>query len=253
MLKTDYIKLIDELQLNNQTSEPYYLQLKRKITELIESGALPISHGLPAERKLAETLNISRTTVRRCYLELRQTGILIAHAQGGTLVSEVPRISPQLGKLKGFTEEMAEMGMVATTKIVSHDIVNDRTIASVFKRPSTSNFLKLVRIRYADNTPMTREIAWYDLTTAPALANWDISGSAYAYLVDKCNIKLVDAEQSIEAILSSEEEAEAFNFKVNQACLLLKRKTFTSSGQLVEYVEGTFRGDAYAYRFKMTV
>lgn len=253
MIQADYDQLIEKLQLNSQTSEPYYLQLKRKIVALIESGDLPSGQGLPAERTLAEALNLSRTTVRRSYLELRESGMLGAHGQGGTLVNAVPRISPKLGKLKGFTEEMGELGMVANTLVLSADLTSDRTIASVFARPSTATFLRLVRLRLADNVPMTREIAWYDLTAAPELTKWDRVGSAYAYLEAQCNIKLAWAEQSIEAIISSDEESKAFGFAENGPCLLLKRKSFTDNNQLIEYVEGTFRGDAYAYRLKLTV
>ena len=36
-----------------------------------------------------------------------------------------------------------------------------------------------------------------------------------------------------------------------QPCLLVKRKTRTVGGQLVEYVESICRGDAYVYRLKM--
>jgi GntR family transcriptional regulator len=31
----------------------------------------------------------------------------------------------------------------------------------------------------------------------------------------------------------------------------MKRRTYARSGQIVEYVEGTFRGDAYAYRLTL--
>ncbi|HNF92691.1 MAG TPA: UTRA domain-containing protein, partial [Accumulibacter sp.] len=57
--------------------------------------------------------------------------------------------------------------------------------------------------------------------------------------------------QSIEAVLSSELESEVFGFSAPAPCLLLKRRTYSSHRKLVEYVEGLFRGDAYAYRLKL--
>lgn len=245
--------LTDRLKLDNQTSEPYYQQLKRKITKLIESGELPSGQGLPAERVLAEALNLSRTTVRRCYEDLRKSGQLDSNGRGGTSIKQTPRISPELGRLKGFAEEMRELGMVASTRVEAYDILSDRTIASVFQRPSTASFLRLVRIRLGDDVPMSREIAWYDLTLVPRLADWDTSGSAYEFLKSRCNTELKWAEQSIEAILSTKEESQVFGFAEHSPCLLLKRKSYSAHDQLVEYVEGTFRGDAYAYRIKLGV
>jgi GntR family transcriptional regulator len=63
----NYDNLIEQFKPNAQTYEPYYLQLKRKISGLIDSGALNTGLGLSSERVLAEALNLSRTTVRRCY------------------------------------------------------------------------------------------------------------------------------------------------------------------------------------------
>jgi GntR family transcriptional regulator len=106
-------------------------------------------------------------------------------------------------------------------------------------------FLRLVRLRLGDGVPLPREVAWYDLTAAPALADWDIQGSAYRFLTEQCGIALSHGEQTIEA------ESEVFEFSAPSPCLLMKRKTFSKAGQLIEYVEGTFRGDAYAYRLTL--
>ena len=52
-------------------------------------------------------------------------------------------------------------------------------------------------------------------------------------------------------MLCSDLEAAAFGFAAPAPCLLMKRKTLSRAGQVVEYVEGTFRGDAYAYRLTL--
>ena len=245
--------IIDKLTVDNQTSEPYYRQLKRHLEALINRGEIVQGYGLPSERDLAEALNLSRTTVKRCYDELRLQGLLTVHGRGGTVVSKPPVIRPPLGKLKGFTEEMQLLGLTPSTRLESHDVLADSTIASIFGRPSNALFLRLVRIRLADGAPMTREVAWYDLTLAPNLAHWDTAGSIYAFLRDECGIALSWAEQSIEAIACSQLESQVFDLPIDSPCLLLKRRSYNTQEQLVEYVEGTFRGDAYTYRVKLDI
>lgn len=245
------VTLIDRLKLSDATSEPYYLQLKRQLNALIEDGGLASGYNLPSERVLAEALQVSRTTVKRCYDELRNSQQLSSNGRGGTVVQAPPRVSPVMGKLKGFTEEMRELGMTASTRVVAHEVVRERTMASIFQRPSTTAFLRLVRVRLADKVPMTREVAWYDLSAAPTLEFWDTRGSAYEFLLEKCRIKLAWADQSIEAVMSSAEESQVFGFSAPGPCLLLKRRAYTAADQLIEYVEGTFRGDAYAYKLKL--
>jgi GntR family transcriptional regulator len=245
--------LIEKLRPDRNLAEPVYLQLVRRILSLIKSGEIVGNDSLPSERVLAEKLAISRTTVRRCYVELRSAQYLESKGRAGYVVYDVPHLKPKLGRLKGFTEEMKELGLTPSTRILERALVTDRTIASIFGRQSTAQFLRIVRLRLGDDVPLSREVAWYDLKSAPMIADWDTQGSMYKYLQGVCNIRLANAEQTVEAILSSPEESQVFGFEKPGPCLLFKRKTFSTSGQIIEYVEGTFRGDAYVYNITLDV
>ncbi|GAA4341404.1 GntR family transcriptional regulator [Pigmentiphaga soli] len=244
--------LLSRLQRPAAVRGPYYVRLQREIQSLIDAGELGAGSGLPSERELAKALNISRSTVKRSYDRLREAQSLVSsQGRGGTAVGPAPRVSPGMHRLKGFTEEMRELGLTPSARIVERAIAADRTVASIFGRPSQTAFLKLVRVRLADGVPMSREMAWFDLTVAPGMAEWDGEGSAYARLREHCGIELTWADQSVEAILSSPVEDAVFGFERPGPCLLLKRRSHSADDVLVEYVEGTFRGDAYAYRLKL--
>ena len=244
--------LLDRLRLEARSSEPYYLQLHRQIEALVQSGELPADSSMPSERDLADALGVSRATVKRTYDGLRRAQLLLSKGRrGGTAVHGTPRVSPVLRELKGFTDEMRELGLVPSTQVLERAVVADRVVASVFGRPATAAFLRLVRLRLADGVPMSREVAWYDLAVAPALADWPGDGSAYAFLRQDCGIDLSWADQSVEAVTSSAVETAVFDFAAPAPCLLLKRLTYTADRQLVEYAEGTFRGDAYRYRLRL--
>lgn len=244
---------IAALAPDRSLSEPSYQQLLHKIIDGIKSGDIADGQSLPSERAMAEALKLSRVTVRHAYNKLRAMDYLVTRGRAGVAAKTPPQLTPKLGKLKGFTEEMHELGMEPSTQLLEHGIVTDRTIASIFGRPSTARFLRLVRLRLGDGVPLSREMAWYDLSSAPDLEEWDAQGSAYQFLTARSGIALSHGEQTIEAVMSSEEESQVFNFSEPHPCLLMKRKTFASSGQIVEYVEGTFRGDAYAYRVTLSM
>ncbi|QTD46585.1 GntR family transcriptional regulator [Ottowia testudinis] len=240
------------LQLDTRAPEPLWRQLYAQLDELLTSGAVQEGASLPPERELAETLGVSRSTVKRSYDQLRHDQRLGGRGRAGSVVRSVPeRVHSPLGRLKGFTEEMKELGKVASTTLQTCEVVSDRRMASIFQRPSHAQFLHIERVREADGVPMTRELAWYDLTLAPAMAEWDGAGSAYERLRKVCGLALGEADQSIEAVLSSQAESAAFGFESPQPCLLFKRMTRAVSGALIEYVEGTFRGDAYVYRIEL--
>ena len=239
------------LSLDKTAPEPFWRQLYVQVSALIKSGEISQGVSLPSERDLAVALDISRATVKRCYDELRRFAQLSGRGRSGSVVQPVQPVQPSLGRLKGFTQEMLELGKTPSTQLQERAVVTDRMMASVFGRPSTAQFLRMVRVRKADGVPMTREVAWYDLTLAPGLAQWDALGSAYDFIKNTSKVVLSHAEQTVEAVLSSAPETQTFGFDGAQPCLLFKRKTYCASGQLVEYVEGTFRGDAYVYKLTL--
>lgn len=239
------------LRLDHETARPLYLQLEEQLAKLIESGQLAVGDTLPPERKLAETLGISRSTVQQSYAMLRERQLLAGQGRRGSVIqSEAARLRPGLDRLRGFTEEMREMGRKPSVRVLEHRIVEDRSVASLFGLRSTAKFLRLVRVRLGDDVPLSRESAWYNIEAAPFLADADPNGSIYAQLAAN-GFPPESCDQTVEATLPNDEEAEIFGFEEPFPCLLIKRKTHLRGGVMIEYVEGTFRGDAYVYRLHL--
>lgn len=232
---------------------PMYQQLEEQLCALIETGTLPPGTVLPAERQLAESLGVSRVTIQRAYAAMRQRQLLASQGRRGFVVRGLDhQIRPGMDRLKGFTEEMRELGKIPSSKILEREVVRDRSISSIFGLPSTARLLKLTRVRYGDEIPMSREVAWYNLKVAPALEAGDLSGSVYAFLAEHCDARLVSCDQTIEATTPTRQECELFGFDEPVPCLLIKRHSFSHGSSMVEYVEGLFRGDMYSYRLKLT-
>ncbi|MDO5087391.1 MAG: GntR family transcriptional regulator [Comamonadaceae bacterium] len=237
------------MKLDEHAHEPLWRQLLNQIDDLLSAGTLRQGMNLPAEREMADALGVSRITVKRCYDELRQRGMLAGRGRGGSVLqAAASHATSARGRLSHFAEEMRELGMTATTRLARRAVVGDRRIASLFGRPSGAQFLHVLCVREGDGLPIARELAWYDLTAAPALADWDGQSCAHTFLRQQGGLNLTHAEQTVEAVQSSHDEMQLFNFEAPQPCLLFKRRTYAAADTLVEYVEGTFRSDAYAYR-----
>lgn len=242
------------LELRDDTAMPLYQQLEEQLQALVSNGTLPTGTVLPAERQLAEHLGVSRVTVQRAYSALRQRELVSSQGRKGFVVHghAAEPLRPGMDRLKGFTEEMRELGKIPSSRILSREVVEDRSISSIFGLPSTAPFLKLTRIRYGDDIPLSREVAWYNLKAAPALEQGDLSGSVYAFLAEHCDARPVSCEQTVEATMPTRQEREVFGFDEPVPCLLIKRHSYTRDRQMVEYVEGLFRGDLYRYRLSLS-
>lgn len=243
----------DLLELRNDTAKPLYQQLEDQLVALIGDGTLSAGTTLPAERQLAERLDVSRGTVQRAYNALRRQRLLSAQGRLGSIVQGPGRrVHSGMDRLKGFTEEMRELGRMPSSRILERSVVRSRSIASIFGRSSHNDFLKLVRVRSGDGIPMSREIAWYNLDRVPELAESDLSGSVYAALA-ALGAPLVRCDQTIEAASPTAEEAAIFGFEQPVPCLLIKRRSYDADGDMLEYVEGLFRGDTYTYRLSLRI
>jgi GntR family transcriptional regulator len=239
--------------LDQQAEESLWRQIVRHIEPLILDGVLPAGMKLPAVTDLAASLGVSRITVQTSYMEMARRGLILSQkGRGGTIVTGPGQrvASSMTSRLHGFTEEMRAIGREVSTRVVERDVVQDRQVATIMSLPSGTSLLRVKRIRLADGTPMSNELAWYNLREAPFLADADVAQSIYGLLA-RHGQALAWCEQTIEGVIARDEDRKIFGFSEPAACVLIKRSSFNAKKDMLEYVEGTFRGDAYS--FKMTL
>lgn len=75
-----------EWRPSQTSSVPLFEQLRLRIIDLADSGALPVGSRLPAVRKLAEQLEVAPHTVARSYKELEAAGVVATRGRNGTVV-----------------------------------------------------------------------------------------------------------------------------------------------------------------------
>lgn len=76
--------------IDKNSKIPIYEQVYSGLTGAILSGALAPGDSLPATRKLAEDLSVSRNTVNRAYQQLTAEGYIMPRAGSGFLVRDIP-------------------------------------------------------------------------------------------------------------------------------------------------------------------
>lgn len=77
------------IQINEQSAEPLYHQIKVQLRALIVSGQLVEGTLLPSIRELAQTVKCSVITVKRVYSDLEGEGLLRTRQGTGTYVAKV--------------------------------------------------------------------------------------------------------------------------------------------------------------------
>ena len=80
---------MNNLSTQMRKAEPLYQVVENHLRELISSGRLVPGDLIPAEPKLAKTLNVSQGTVKKAIDNLVWQGLLFRHQGKGTFVSRI--------------------------------------------------------------------------------------------------------------------------------------------------------------------
>lgn len=80
------------IYLDSKSKKPYYEQIYSYIRTEIRNGHLPCHEKLPSSRKLAQHLNVSRSTVDTAYAQLVAEGYIEAYPKRGYFVSQIDEL-----------------------------------------------------------------------------------------------------------------------------------------------------------------
>jgi GntR family transcriptional regulator len=246
------LKAID---IDKNSIVPIYHQLKTLIKEQIENEIWKQEEMIPSERELSEEFEISRMTVRHAINDLVSEGILYRKRGMGTYVSK-PKINQGLSKLSNFTSDMEQKGLKPSAKIIYIKTVPATTkIAEKLRLNENDPVIELCRLRLANGEPMALELSYLPFHKAFQILEESLEGkSLYKTLEEKCNLKLVFANQSIEiSYARNPEDAILLDIEVNSPVLFIERLTFTEKNEPAEYVESLYRADRYKFSIEMKV
>ena len=104
------------IQINNSSDNPIYLQIKNQIKAQIISGDLKVGEQLPSIRFLAKEIRVSMLTAKRAFDELELDGFINSVQGKGNFVAaqnkELIR-EEYLKKIESKLQEVVELSEIA--------------------------------------------------------------------------------------------------------------------------------------------
>lgn len=227
---------------------PRYHQLKEILRERIRSGEWKPGDLIPSERELSETYGISRMTARQAITDLVNEGVFYREQGRGTFVTQ-NRITQQLLRLTGFTEDIRARGQRPATRLLSASMCPaDETVAERLRVKEGQSVFCLQRLRLADDEPLAIEESHLFFNGCEGLADDDLeNNSLYHLLETKYGLPLMEAEQELEAGLAGEHEAAALQIPAGSPVLHTRRITYTDRNRPIEYATSVYRGEKYTF------
>lgn len=227
---------------------PRYHQLKEILRERIRSGEWKPGDLIPSERELSETYRISRMTARQAITDLVNEGVFYREQGRGTFVTN-RKITQQLMRLTGFTEDISARGQHPGTKVLSAEMCPaDEVTAERLRIAVGTPIFCLQRLRLADGEPLAIEWSHVNFKGCERLLKDDLEhDSLYKLLDTTYGVPLLEAEQELEAGLASEEDARLLTISAGSAVLYIRRTTYTERNQPIEYAQSIYCGNKYVF------
>jgi GntR family transcriptional regulator len=208
-------------------------RVSRELGTAINHGIYQPGTKLPGERLLAESLHVSRSTVRMALEDLERQGRVARSPQRGWFVPS-PTVGEPPSTLESFTEMARQRGHTPTAQVLG--------IAP------GADVLALVRLRGMNSTPICVDRNVLPLTLAHALLDVDLTdASLYESLQAHCAVGIYRSAYSVQAEAANAEMAGLLRIAQGSPVLVGREIAYDRAGAPVLLGLNTYRGDAYRF------
>ncbi|GAA5187749.1 GntR family transcriptional regulator [Rugosimonospora acidiphila] len=228
---------------------PKYYTVKAQLVGLI--AELGVGALLPAERDLAATYGVARSTLRQAISELIIEGRLRAHRGRGTFVAAPKLIQPLA--LVSYTEALREMGHQPGRVLVTLERVSaDAELAGHLAIAEGAEVIHLERVLLADGEPLGLESTYLSYQRYPTLPEvLEPTGSLYQCMEQRLGVVYAEATERVETVLASPREALLLRGNPALPMLLMQRVSLDQQGIPIERVRALYRGDRIGFETRL--
>ncbi|WP_043109072.1 GntR family transcriptional regulator [Paraoerskovia marina] len=208
---------------------------------------------LPPERELAQSLGVSRMTLRRAIDELVARGA-VRRRHGAGVFALGSKFAQGL-VATSFSADMRERGLRPGARTLTFEIgpVSARVGRRLEVDP-TGDIVQIARLRTADGEPMAVEELHVPSALVPGLTAEDLEDkSFYQLLGERYGIAPARAVQTIEPTVVDAQEAKDLDVPVHSPALQFERISWGPGGEVVEFVRSVYRGDRYKIRTELSI
>jgi GntR family transcriptional regulator len=246
---------MDYSSLDKNSSEQLFLQIRRMVLRSIRGQELLPRQRMPSVNELSQNLGVSRMTVRQALQTLIQEGWLYTVPGKGTFVAERPYIEQNLQQLKGWTEEIRAQGKQPSTRIIGVESVPaDRTTARYLNISLSDRVYRILRVRFADDFPLTVEKAFLVVNRFPGLDQLiqQPQASLYGILRQTFSVNPTRAVQFLEAGEADQPTADLLGLNTGSPVLITERITYAAGSDPLEYVFSLARPGFVRYKTELS-
>jgi GntR family transcriptional regulator len=228
--------------------DPVYQQLNQLLQELVQNGEFKPGQQFLTERDVSQRFGVSRVTANKALSHLVVEGLLEFRKGVGTFVREGV-LDCDLQSLMSFTRKALLAGRHPETRVLHFDTLEasdaGQEIQEALQLGPDGRLFYFERLRLADGEPLSLERRHVNAASCPGLTRGQVKGSLYALFAQNYGMRVTAAEQAIQAVSLSDQEASQLRVPKGSAALRLRAVGYTGSPLWLE--DTLYRGDRYEF------
>lgn len=224
---------------------PAYQSIAEWLRTSIIDGTLAPGTKLPAERLFAQSLGVSRMTLRQSLDSLVQEGRInrAVGSRGGSFVAE-SRVPVDISNLMGLSAQLLKSVHSASSRVLSaQTLPADRAVAQALSLEVGAPVHRIHRVRFAASTPVVLEEMFLPAQLFPGLLERDLTGSIYAVMDADFGLAPFSSVEELNPAVAGAQNAGFLEIGATSAVLGIKRTALARDGRPVEYSEDLIRTD----------
>jgi len=229
---------------------PLYYQVALELEQAIVSGQLPAGSRLENEIALAESIGLSRPTVRRAIEYLVDRGLLVRKRGVGTQVVQSQVRRPL--ELTSLYDDLSRAGKEPRTEVLSFGREQaSPAVARALQVEEGASVLVVERLRYTGDEPLAllRNRIPDGLVT---LQESELATAGFYDLLRRAGVRIQLASQTVGAVAANAVQARLLGEKRGAPLLTMNRTAFDDEGRPVEYGDHLYRASLYSFELVLT-
>ncbi|MBN1838073.1 MAG: GntR family transcriptional regulator [Spirochaetales bacterium] len=238
-------------RIDKSSGIPYYIQAERLLLDRIKANEFPDGR-LPSESELAETYEITVTTVRKVLAELQRNNQIYKVKGLGSFIKK-PKLELDIAKYLSFGRIIREKGLAERIEVISREVKPfDAALLDGFEVHNPSKrIINIDRIRYIEEEPLAIERLYFNDDLCGPMYRKAADGLIYDFLVTELGINFAHIDEYLEPICLSAEDGRLLGVKNHSPALLITKVSYDQRGAWLEYSHTTIRGDKCRYHVSL--
>ncbi len=221
-----------------------YVKIKDVIVEQIESGQLSPRQKLPSERKLAESFDTTRVTLREALSLLEAEGKIYREDRRGWFISPAPlRYDPT--QTLNFINMAKLQNRVPKTELVrARSILATKQASELLDLPPFSDVFHIERVRYLEDRPVVYVTNYIRPEMVPTLLDNDLTQSLTDLYREQFGLVYCQTRYRVSTTSLLGEMAQALRATAGSPAMLVERLNYDQDGNLIDCDLEYWRHDA---------